>query len=49
MNNKMVVEQSQHFAERLLKEAPADPAGRTRWAFRAPCSATLGRRNRPRH
>ena len=34
MNNKMVVEQSQHFADRLLKEAPADPVGRTRWAFR---------------
>ena len=35
MNNKMVVEQSQHFADRLLKEAPADPVGRTRWAFRS--------------
>jgi len=34
MNNRMVVEQSRHFAEKLLKEAPTDDAGRIRWAFR---------------
>ena len=34
MNNRMVVEQSRHFAEQLLKEAPADDADRTHWAFR---------------
>ena len=34
MNNRMVVEQSRHFAEKLLKEAPTADAGRIRWAFR---------------
>jgi hypothetical protein len=34
MNNRMVVAQSRHFAEKLLKGAPADDAGRIRWAFR---------------
>ena len=34
MNNRMVVEQSRHFADKLLKAAPADTEGRIRWAFR---------------
>jgi len=34
MNNRMVVEQSRHFGEKLLKEALTDDAGRIRWAFR---------------